>query len=1038
MGKIQKLPFDLYQRYELTKELTNSVRKKNHMLILDVGGHPGIIGDFFPKDETFIIDLKIVKRENFIKADCEFLPFKDEIFDLTVNLDVMEHIPKEKRIPTLGELVRVSKKFLIIGAPFDSKEVRNADSATSQYFINGLGKVDENLGEHTLYGLPSLKKFEIFLNNKKFSYLSFPNGFLNNWIIMQELNHSISEKDTYDKVNELYNQTFYEKDNRTPSYRKILLIEKNLNGSSMLKKKTEVLRKKCSVQPNESEIAFLKIINRIVKDFADQTKIKSQRMSLTDQHVRNLEDQIKKLNDQIEFNTRKIELTELHVQNLEDVIENYENRIRSADEFVKNSEEEIRRVEESLAWKLISKYRNFNDRWFPSGTRRRRIIDNLAGRFNLTIEETFGSILRNIMGGVIQLLKGGSFFELSLNEQYKIWLKNNQLTEDQICEMRRETSNFSYRPLISLIMPVYNTNKKLLRLAIESVNEQIYSNWELCIADDASTNEEIRKILQDYSRDFEQIKIKYLKKNLGIVGASNEAMTMAEGEFIGFIDHDDELQPNTLFEFVKLLNQNNDLDLIYSDEDKKELSGQRVEPFFKPDWSPDLLMSMNYISHFTIYRKNIIDKIGGFREGFEGSQDYDLVLRFTELTKKIAHIPMPLYNWCKVPESAASSVNAKPYARKSAKKALGEALKRRGLDGEVLEGFGGHYRVRYDIRGSPMVSIIIPTKDKVELLKRCIESIDAKTLYKNYEIIILDNDSTDPDTLSYLKNVTHRVERFNEPFNFSKINNFGAKLAKGDHLLFLNNDTEIIDGKWLESMLEHSQRPEVGAVGALLLYPGRKDSQSGYRKIQHAGVVLGVGGVANHAFRGLPYETSNYFGLHRVVRNCSVVTAASVMLRKDVFEQVGGFDEDFEIVFQDVDLCLRVREKGYSIVYTPYSVLHHNERATRRLHPEADEHFMIDRWKNIIIDGDPYYNPNLTLLREDYSLSFKGSKVRPMALLIDIYNLRPDLQSAFPEVKDGKYDRLKEWVVKDGLTLDDAKVPLRPYGSYFLSNVIEK
>jgi GT2 family glycosyltransferase len=854
---------------------------------------------------------------------------------------------------------------------------------------------------------------------------------------MQKLNHCISEKDTYDKVNELYNQTFYEKDNRAPSYRKIILIDKNLNNSSGLKTKTEGLRKKYSVHHNQSEIAFLELINKVVKDFTDQAEVKSQRIKLADQHARNLEDQIDNLNEQIEFNTSKIELTELHVQNLENVIDNYKKRIRSADEFVRNSDEEIRKIEESLAWKIISKYRHFNNRWFPSGTRRRRISDSLAGRFNLTIEENFGTMLRNMMGGVLQLLKGGGFFELSLNEQYKIWLKNNELTEDQIHEMRKEASNFVYQPRISLVMPVYNTNEKLLRLAIDSVIQQIYSNWELCIADDASTKEEIRNMLRDYSRDYEQIKIKYLKKNLGIVGASNEAMSMAEGEFIGFIDHDDELQPNALFEFMNLLNQKSDLDLIYSDEDKKEMSGQRVEPFFKPDWSPDLLMSMNYISHFTIFRKTLIDKIGGFREGFEGSQDYDLVLRFTELTKKIAHIPMPLYNWCKVPESAASSVHAKPYARTSAKKALREALKRRGQDGEVLEGFGGHYQVRYGVHESPMVSIIIPTKDKVELLKRCIESIDAKTIYKNYEIIILDNDSTDPDTISYLKNSSHRIECFNEPFNFSKINNLGARLAKGDYLLFLNNDTEVIDGKWLESMLEHSQRPEVGVVGALLLYPGREDSQSRYHRIQHAGVILGVGGVANHAFRGLPYETSNYFGLHRVVRNCSAVTAACIMLRKNVFDEVGGFDEDFKIVFQDVDLCLRVREKGYSVVYTPHSILHHNERATRTLHPDADENFMIDRWKNTIIDGDPYYNPNLTLLREDYSLSFKGSTVRPIAVLIDIYNLRPDLQRAFPEARDGNYARLKEWAVKDGLTVDDAKVPLRPYGSYFLSNVIE-
>ncbi|MGB6682002.1 MAG: glycosyltransferase family 2 protein, partial [Candidatus Bathyarchaeia archaeon] len=578
--------------------------------------------------------------------------------------------------------------------------------------------------------------------------------------------------------------------------------------------------------------------------------------------------------------------------------------IRSADTCARNLEEEIIDMKESLAWKIINKYRRFNNRWFPCGTRRRSVVDRFAAIFHSALDEGLGIVPRNILRGFLHVLRERSFFELSLDEQYRIWLENNELSEDRLLEMQKIASEFTYRPRISLVMPVYNTQKEWLRLTIDSVIRQSYSNWELCIADDASTKENMREILTEYSGKYEQIRVKYLKKNLGIAGASNEALSMAEGEFIGFVDHDDELQSNALFEFVKVLNQNKDLDLIYSDEDKKELSGQRVEPFFKPDWSPDLLMSMNYVSHLTIFRKTLIDKIGGFRQGFEGSQDYDLVLRFTELTNKISHIPKPLYSWRKVPGSAATSTQAKPYAKASAKKALSEALSRRGLEGEVLAGFGGHYRVRYRVRGSPLVSIIVPTKDKIELLKRCVESIESKTLYENYEIIIIDNDSADPDAISYLRTVRHRVVRFNEPFNFSKINNLGAKLAKGEYLLFLNNDTEVVDGNWLESMLEHSQRPEVGIVGALLLYPPSADSRYRYTTIQHAGVILGVGGVANHAFRGLPNEASNYFGLHRVIRNCSAVTAACIMLRKNVFDEVGGFDEDFKIVFQDVDLSL--------------------------------------------------------------------------------------------------------------------------------------
>lgn len=1034
MEKIQRLPFDLYQRYMFTKELADSVRMKNRLLILDVGGHPGVIGDFFPRDETFLIDLKIVKRENFVRADCEFLPFKDEVFNLTVNMDVLEHIPKKKRVPASIELLRVSRQFVIIGAPFDSEEVQRADKILSQYTTDVSGKVDDNLKEHSIYGLPSLSEIEAFFNDKRMGYQVFPNGYLHNWIIMQKLNHCISEKDTYDTVNEQYNLTFYEKDNQDPSYRKILLIDKNLNNSSRLKKKTENFRKRYSVPLTASEIRTLELIERVAEDLTIQIEAKSLKIRLTDQHVKNLEDEIANLKNQLEFKSRKAEPTDQHAQNLEDIIKNLRTQIRSTDTYARNLEEEIIETEESLAWKIINKYRRFNNRWFPCETRRRSIVDRFAAKFYVPLGEDFDINLRDILKAFLHVLRRKSFFELSLNEQYRIWLKNNELTEERILEMQKRASEFTYRPKISLVMPVYNTKEDWLRSAIDSVIRQIYSNWELCIADDASTKKDVREILTEYCGKYERIKVKYLTKNLGIAGASNEALSMATGEFIGFIDHDDEIPSNALFEFVTLLNGNKDLDLVYSDEDKKELSGQRVEPFFKPDWSPDLLMSMNYISHLTIFRKTLIDVIGGFRQGFEGSQDYDLVLRFTELTNKISHIPKPLYSWRKVPGSAATSTQAKPYAKVSARKALSEALSRRGLEGEVLAGFGGHYRVRYRVRGSPLVSIIIPTKDKIELLKRCVESIESKTLYENYEIIIIDNDSTDPDAISYLRTVRHRVVRFNEPFNFSKINNLGAKLAKGEYLLFLNNDTEVVDGNWLESMLEHSQRLEVGMVGALLLYPPGSDSRYRYTTIQHAGVILGVGGVANHAFRGLPNEASNYFGLHRVIRNYSAVTAACIMLRKNVFDEVGGFNEDFKIVFQDVDLSLRVREKGYSIVYTPYARLYHNERATRsEHHPDEDETYMIDRWKEAIINGDPYYNPNLTLLREDYSLAFQGSDIRPLAVLLDIYHLRPDLQKKYPEVRKGRYKRLIDWAARHGLTIDEARVPLRPYASYYLS-----
>ena len=710
--------------------------------------------------------------------------------------------------------------------------------------------------------------------------------------------------------------------------------------------------------------------------------------------------------------------------NLENQLHLKDSHIQNLETRTKDLENQLLVIESSLAWRLIKRYRKFNDKWFPSGTKRRGLVEMCASAVRGTLDEGLSGLLHRAYHRHPR--------QPSIDEQYQLWLKNNQLTDRSLIEMQAEASRFSYKPKISIIMPVYNTDEKWLRSAIDSVMKQVYSNWELCIADDSSTRAHIRKTLDRYNEKDGRIRIKYLKENRGISGASNEALTMASGEFVGFMDHDDELTRDALFEVAKLLNQDQSLDLIYSDEDKMNLKGRRTEPFFKPGWSPDLLLSMNYVSHFTVIRRSLIDEAGGFRMGFEGSQDYDLTLRATELTSRIAHIDKPLYSWRKVPGSAAVSVEAKPYARESAKKALQEALTRRGSKGEVLDGFGGFYRVKYAIVNSPLVSIIIPTKDRVELLKRCIESIESKTTYRDYEIIIVDNNSTDPDTLTYLGTISHRVLKFNEPFNFSRINNFAARHAKGDHLVFLNNDTEIVEDCWLEAMLEQSQRSEVGMVGALLLYPTSRLSQM---TVQHAGVILGLGGVANHAFARLQIDHPNYFGLHRVIRNCSAVTAACAMIRRSVFDEIGGFDENLKVAFGDVDLGLRVREKSYRVVYAPNAMLYHHECATRgRLHPSEDETYMINKWKHVLARGDPYYSPNLTLLKEDYSIAPKGCTVRPLAVLLEIYQLRPDLQRAYPEARDGDYQRLIDWAATGGTTADGARVPLRPYGSYYTSH----
>ena len=402
---------------------------------------------------------------------------------------------------------------------------------------------------------------------------------------------------------------------------------------------------------------------------------------------------------------------------------------------------------------------------------------------------------------------------------------------------------------------------------------------------------------------------------------------------------------------------------IYTDEDKLEPTGQRVEPFFKPDWSPDLLLSMNYITHLSVFRRSLLEEIGGFRPGLDGSQDYDLLLRFSERARRIAHISQILYHWRKIPGSAAASAVAKPLAYEAGRRAIEDAVNRRGYEAHVANVRPGLYSVRYKLRDTPLVSIIIPTRDRWPLLRECLRSIEEKTRYSSYEIIVLDNDSTEPETLKGLDAIADTCQVYSYPgiFNFSALSNFGAAKASGEYFVFLNNDTQVIEGDWLTAMLEHAQRPEVGAVGAKLTYPDGR--------IQHAGVVLGVGGVADHAFKGLPRDEFTYFAFANVVRNCSAVTAACMMMPRPVFEEIRGFDERLPVALNDVDLCLRLRQRGYLIVYTPFALLYHHESGTRgRLCPPEDEKLVWAAWGDVIRKGDPYYNPNLTLSLTDWSL----------------------------------------------------------------------
>ncbi len=545
---------------------------------------------------------------------------------------------------------------------------------------------------------------------------------------------------------------------------------------------------------------------------------------------------------------------------------------------------------------------------------------------------------------------------------YDIWINNFAFTEKKRDHVLSEIQKFSYKPLISIVTPVYNIEDVWLEKCIQSVLAQTYTDWELCIVDDASTRKGIRKALQQYSNSDPRIKTKYLAQNLHISGATNEALDMARGEFAAFLDHDDELHPNALYEIVNLLQSSGDADIIYTDNDMINTAGRRFHPKFKPDWSPELLLSYMYISHLLVCRTSLVRESGGFRKGYEGAQDHDLALRLSEKTERIYHIPRILYHARNLPQSVSSSGDAKPYSLLAGTKAVQDAVNRRGIHARVdrpdfaVQAKYGIYKLNFTELREDKVAIIIPTRDRLDLLKGCIESIEAKTTYKSYDIIIADDSSREEATLNYFNSVRHKVINTGDggPFNFSRIINSAVRQLDDDveYILLLNNDTEVITGNWIEEMLGLMHSPEIGAVGAKLLY---KDN-----KIQHAGIIAPLHeGLPGHAFKTLDVSSPGYLFYAKVVRNYSAVTAACMLTRRSYFNQVGGFDEDnLNEAYNDVDYCLKLSEKGYRVVYTPYAALYHYEGGSRgKSVPAKNEYYFRKRWGHI--NSDPYYNPNL-------------------------------------------------------------------------------
>ncbi len=612
-------------------------------------------------------------------------------------------------------------------------------------------------------------------------------------------------------------------------------------------------------------------------------------------------------------------------------------------------------------------------------TKMSRIIRKIKGVFRIFFYKVY-RFFRTIFRGIRYIWKEYHFlvplsiwkklfndFKRSINSSVTFYNPNNISDYNKWLNQNKEKDEkkkvFKYKPLISIIIPVYNAKKNELKECIESVLNQTYDNYEICIVDDKSTKDETKKCLKEISKLDKRINIKYRKENGNISIASNDAIKMAKGEFIGLLDNDDVLANNALYEVVKVLNENKDLDMIYSDEDKLYLDGKRCYPNFKPDYSPDTLMGLNYICHFTVLRKSIVDKIGGFEVGLEGAQDHDLFLKFVEETNRIYHIPKILYHWRMSETSTSMSINNKKYAKDKGMICVQNAISRRGLDATVTKDEKStYYVVDYKIKKEPLISIIICTRDYASTLETCLESLYKKTTYKNFEVIVVNNGSKEKETYKLFnkyekKHDDFRVIDSDTEFNFSYLNNLAVKKSKGEYIVLLNNDTEIISPDWLNRMIGYASLPHIGAVGPKLLYPDTT--------VQHAGVIMGLGGVASHAYIGASREDVGIYGRMAVPYNYSAVTGACLMVSKKKFNEVNGLEEELKVAYNDIDFCMKLLDKGYYNLFIPNVELFHYESKSRGLDTTSEKYkrfqieskYMYKKW-NSIIKEDPFYNPN--------------------------------------------------------------------------------
>ncbi len=972
--------FDQFQRYKHVEEIINLVRNDETYTILEVGANQHKnLEKFLPQDSITYLDIEVpeelINDPQYIQADATNMPeVNNRKFDFVIALDVFEHISETSRENFIKELHRVSKRGVIIAAPFDSVDVVDAEIRANEYYKQLYGNGFRWLEEHRENNLPNLSKTTDFYLNNGIEFIHFQHGSLNVWEKLIQLHFLFAGENEYHAqrflIDKYYNDNIYKYDYGQKNYRTFFVSCSSPNKLNLIQ---EWIKERISnthvATENFKHLDWLENQIKALHLDKKESKVLSSIENMLDIGNSQLEKSISLVEKKLDISnsqlSKSIELMKTMQSDLDKkaqlesinqvlITENQalitetqelKHQLTLKENHIQNVEELNNTITSTKGWRMLEKMRR---------------VKMLVKRNKTAIfPKVYRKIKNEGIKSTVQTIESKIQNELQ-ETRYHEWFMKHQPSELELHELKLEIEKFEKKPLISVVMPTYNTPLDLLNEAVLSLQNQIYTNWELCICDDNSPNREVWTELQKYANEDARIKIVSSIKNLNISGATNLAISIAHGEYIGFLDHDDKLTSNALFEVVKAINENNP-DLLYSDEDKLEEDGTLTEPFFKPDWSPDLLRSVNYICHFVVCKKELGNDIGWLRDEYNGAQDHDFLLRLTQICNNIHHIPKILYHWRKVATSTSVNPNSKPHAHSNGLKAVEDFLRNKyGSNVKVDEtDYLFVYDPRYILPNDTKISIIIPTKDHVDLLSECVNSILNISSYQNYEILILNNNSIEDKTYSWFMDIQKNkkikvIDAFFD-FNWSKLNNLGIEHASGDVFIFLNNDMKIISHDWMERLAEKAMLDDVGTVGALLLYEDET--------IQHAGVVLGMGGWADHVFKGMnPIHYGTPFASPMVPRNVLASTGACLAISRKTIDEIGKFDEEFIICGSDVEISLRAYKKGYFNIYDSYVKLYHYESKTRdSFIPEIDFKLSEKHYSPYRENGDPFYNPNLSM-----------------------------------------------------------------------------